>query len=93
MAGLETLGYFTVMGFLGGLAYCFIWAESWNDVKSFKYSKRMILGAIIGFLYNFLHSEYNYPNFVMSFVAGYMGTDAIVGLIEKLVPKKPAPPG
>lgn len=89
MPGLETIVYFTVMGFLGGVAYCLTWAESWEQVKSFKYSKRMILGVIIGFLYNSLHSEYDFPNFVMAFVAGWMGTDFLLGIIEKLF-KKPS---
>jgi len=88
MAGLETLLYFTVMGLLGGVTYCLVWGESWEQIKTFKYSRRIFLGAIIGFLYNFLHSEYSFPNFVMSFVAGYMGTDFVIALIEKLR-KKP----
>jgi len=88
MAGIETLVYFTVMGLLGGFAYCLVWAESWDQLFSFQYSKRIILGAIIGFVYNFLYSSHSFPNFVMSFVAGYMGTDFIAALIEKFK-KKP----
>lgn len=85
---LATTVYFTVTGFLGGLAYCLVWAESWEQVKSFKYFRRIILGAVIGFLYNFLHSDYGFPNMVMSFVAGYMGTDFVAGIIDRMK-KKP----
>jgi len=87
MTDLMGLAWFTVLGLLGGLAYCFIWAEKWADLRSFKYSRRIVLGAIIGLLYSFLHSDYGYPDFVMSFVAGYMGTDFIMGLIDRLKKK------
>ena len=82
-----TLLYFSIMGFLGGVTYCLVSAKSWEELKTFHYSRRMILGAIIGFLYSFLHSDYNFPNFVMAFISGYAGTDFIQALIDKLKPK------
>lgn len=85
-----TLICFTIMGFLGGVTYSLLSAKSWEELKTFHYSRRMILGAIIGFLYNFLYSDYSFPNFIMSFVSGYMGTDFIAALIEKL--RKPTTP-
>jgi len=79
---------FTVLGLLGGCAWVLNWAKGWEELKSFEATRRIILGGIIGFLYNFLHSDYSFPNSVMAFVAGYMGTDFIAGLLERFK-KKP----
>lgn len=80
--------YFVVLGLFGGFARVLIWSKSWEEVKQYSSVRHIILGGIIGFLYQFLYSEHAFPNFVMSFVAGYMGTDFIEGLIEKFKKKE-----
>lgn len=80
--------HFSFMGLLGGITYILVWAKTWNDVKQFTSVKRMILGGIIGFVYFFLYSQRDFPNTIMSWVAGYMGTDFIEALIDRLMPKE-----
>jgi len=80
--------HFILMGFLGAVAYILIWAKAWKDVKAFESVRHLIIGAIIGYVYYVAYSEYDFPNLLMCFIAGYMGPDAIAGLIEKLKPKK-----
>jgi len=72
-----------VLGLLGGSANVLLWAQGWNDLKTFKSARQVIIGAIVGYVYSFLHSDYGFPNYVMSFVAGYMGTDFLQGIIER----------
>jgi len=72
-----------VLGLLGGSANVLLWAQGWSDLKAFKSARQIIIGAIVGYVYSFLHSDYGFPNYVMSFVAGYMGTDFLQGIIER----------
>jgi len=85
---IETLiPHFTFMGLLGGVAYVLIHAKRWRDLTKFQAARRYLLGAITGFLYWNLHSTWNWPNIVMAFVTGYMGTTFIETLIERFKPK------
>ena len=79
--------YFTFMGFLGGIAYVLIHAKKWRDLSRFQAFRRYVLGAITGFLYWNLYSTWSWPDIVMSFVTGYMGTSFIETLIERFKPK------
>jgi len=74
---------FILVGALGGLTYVFMIAVSWKDFMEFNSHKRIILGAIIGFIYFYLHSDWGYPNAVMTWVSGYMGPTFVDQLIEK----------
>lgn len=80
--------YFVALGFLGGVTYVIVKAEKWDDLKTFSSFKRMVLGGIIGIVYYLLHSNYSFPDMVMTWVSGYMGTDFIASIIEKLAKKK-----
>ena len=84
MFDTNTLIACIVMGVLGGTANVIISADSWDDLKKFSSFKRVVIGGIAGFLYNFLHHDYNFPNAVMTFVVGYSGTDFVQKLMEKL---------
>jgi len=79
--------HFILMGFLGGLTYILVWAKKWGDLKKFTVFRRLLLGAIIGYVYSFLYSDWDFPNAVMSFVCGYMGTDFVEALVKRLKPK------
>jgi len=87
MIDVASLVSMALMGFLGGVTYCLVTAKSWRQFKEFRYSRRMMLGLIIGIVYCFLHSDYNFPNTIMAFVSGYMGTDFVSAIIEKLSKK------
>ena len=78
------LTLFTVNGLIGGLLHLIVSTKKLEDLKQYQNWKVLIIGAIIGYMYYFLHSDYNFPNGVMSIVAGYMGQDFIVKIIEKL---------
>jgi len=79
--------HFAFMGFLGALLYILVWARSVDDIKSFETARRLAIGTIAGYLYYYLHTQYNLPNLVMSAVAGYAGSDFIEAIFEKLAPQ------
>lgn len=83
MSEANAMFLLTVMGVLGGLAHVFIDAKSWEDLKKFTALKNVVVSAIVGFLYGFLHSDWGFPDGVMAFVSGYTGADFILGLVEK----------
>ena len=88
MNAAPTIVYFIILGLLGGVARVLMWSKNWEEVKQYSSVRHMILGGIIGYLYQFLYSDYAFPNFVMTFVAGYMGADFIEGIIEKVRKKE-----
>lgn len=75
--------WFVLMGLLGGISYVFMVSTSWDTFLEFDSHKRIILGAIIGFLYFYLHSDWGYPDAVMTWVSAYMGPTFVDQLIEK----------
>lgn len=87
MIDIITLVTYILMGLLGGSTDVIINASGWDDLKTFSAFRRTVIGAVVGFIYMFLHTDYGFPNFVMTFVAGYAGTDFIQGLAEKLKKK------
>jgi len=80
---------FTVLGFLGACAYVVMWSKDFEGLKTYASFRHMIVGAIVGYIYSILHSDYGFPDFIMCFVAGYMGPDFIEAIIEKMKPKPP----
>lgn len=80
--------YFMFLGLLGGVTYVIINIDGWEGLTSFDSCKRYVIGIIVGFLYDGLYSDYNFPNFIMCWVAGYMGISFIEGLINKFTEKE-----
>ena len=80
---IYTTLHFIFMGFLGGVLYILIRAKRKRDLYKFDSIKHLIIGAIIGYIYSILYSEYNFPNSIMCLVAGYMGADFIKALVER----------
>lgn len=74
---------FIIMGAVGGLTYVFMIADSWDDFIEFNSQKRIILGGIVGLIYFYMHSDWGYPNAIMTWVSGYMGPIFVEQLIEK----------
>jgi len=75
--------YFILVGTLGGISYVFMASTSWDAFREFSSHKRIILGAIIGFLYFYLHSDWGYPDAIMTWVSAYMGPTFVDQLIKK----------
>jgi hypothetical protein len=76
---------FIVSGLLGGVASALIWAESWQDLKRYETFRSIVLGAIGGFLYYLLHTEWSLPNGVVAFAFGYAFQDIVEGLVQKIL--------
>jgi hypothetical protein len=76
---------FIVSGLLGGVASALLWAKSWEDLKKYKTFRSIVLGAIGGFLYWLMHTEWSLPNGVVAFAFGYAFQDIIEGLIAKIL--------
>jgi len=90
---IETLDYVTLavsvaLGTVGGIAHVFVDSKDWNDVKKFSSVREIVIGAIVGSIYTFLHSDYGFPNFIMTFISGYAGIDFLEGIIDKLRKKE-----
>jgi len=79
-----TLALYTCMGFFGGLVHSLLIARTYREFRSFKSLKLLVIGAVVGFVYYFLHSDWTYPNTVMSFVSGYAGPAFIESLIARV---------
>jgi len=77
---------FVLMGLLGGLAHTFIIAKTWQDLKAFKNVRRVIIGAIVGFLYSFLWSDWGFPNMIMCFISGWWGVSFLENLAMRFKP-------
>jgi hypothetical protein len=76
--------YFVSFGTFGAILYVITQAKSWEDFKKFEYKKHILLGPFIGFLYQCLYSEYNFPNTIMAIVAGYAGTNFVTWVMGML---------
>lgn len=65
--------YFIFNGLVGGVLWLFThWVWTRKAI-----AQHTIVSAIAGYLYWLLHSEYNFPNGVMSIVSGYFSVDFI----------------
>jgi hypothetical protein len=79
------MSLFIVSGLLGGAASALIWAKSWQDLKKYETFRSIVLGAIGGFLYYLLHTEWSLPNGVVAFAFGYAFQDIVEGLVQKIL--------
>ncbi len=75
---------FVFLSLLGGIAYVLIDAEKWDDLKTFKTARHILISLIVGVIYYNLYSDWDFPNMIMTFVSGYMGPTFIQGLLKKL---------
>jgi len=84
---IPTIVSFTILGLLGGFAHGFVLAKSWDDLKKFTFTKGIVCGAIAGFLYYFMWSEWTFPNAVMAFFFGWWGRIVLPAIAERFKPK------
>jgi hypothetical protein len=75
---------FIVSGLLGGVASALLWAKSWQDLKKYDVFRAVVLGAIGGYLYWLIHTEWGAPDTVAAFFVGYSFKDIIEALAEKV---------
>ena len=76
MQGVVAL--FIIHGLLGGILWLLI---HWQWTKK-AVVQHTIVSAIAGYLYWLLHSEFNFPNSLMSVISGYFGVDFIKQIVE-----------
>lgn len=74
---------FVVLGVIGACACALRSSSSYEELGTYANIQRVLMGAIAGFIYYFLWSDYDFPNTVMCIAAGYTGTDIIDGIVEK----------
>jgi 4-amino-4-deoxy-L-arabinose transferase-like glycosyltransferase len=75
---------FIVSGLLGGVASALLWARSWQDLKKYDVFRAIVLGAIGGYLYWLMRTEWSVPDGVMAFFFGYAFQDIIEAIAEKV---------
>jgi len=78
---------FMFHGLIGAFLSVLFWSKSYRDLVSFNAVVSYITGVIAGYIYFWLHSEYNFPNAIMSVVFGYFGKDLLEAIFEKLKSK------
>jgi ABC-type xylose transport system permease subunit len=81
---MEQLIAFILLGALGGVLKILLHTESLSEALSYERSKCVIVGAISGLAYYFLHTDYNLPNSFMALIAGYSGANLIDAGSRKL---------
>lgn len=75
---------FMCMGLLGGITYVLFSARNRTDLFSFEAYRRYGLGIIMGCLYYFMYSDWNYPNAVTSFIYGLGATFIIENILDRI---------
>jgi hypothetical protein len=78
-----SMSMFIISGLLGGVASALLWAKNWGDLRRFEFARVVILGAIGGYLYFLMHTEWSVPNGVVAFTFGYAFQDIVEGVAEK----------
>jgi len=71
--------WFIVNALIGAVAYIYFY--SIYDKK--QAVRQLILAGIAGYIYFIGHSEYNFPNTLVTIVVGWFAPDFIEGIITK----------
>jgi hypothetical protein len=79
-----SMAMFIISGLLGGVASALLWAKGWGDLKKYDAFRAVVLGAIGGFLYYMVYSEWSLPDSVVAFVFGYSFKDVVEGVVERV---------
>jgi len=74
------IAWSVIEGIIGGVLYCLVWKE----FEKGELARRIGIGAVIGYIYFWLHTEWGFPNHVMTIMSAYAGTDFLEGLKERL---------
>lgn len=72
-----------IIGLIGAFAARLIWAQSAEDLGGFSCVRQLALGAIAGGLYTAMQAQYGLPDGIMTFVAGYAGSDFVEALVQR----------
>jgi hypothetical protein len=78
---------FALHGLLGAFLATILWARSPRDLYSFDAARNYAVGLVAGYVYWLLHSEYSFPNALMSIVAGYFGKDFVEAVVQRFRPR------
>jgi len=84
VSSVEDMILYTVHGALGAFLAILMWSKSFRDLKTYETFQHVLIGAISGYIYYYLHSEYSLPNSLMAIVVGYFGKDFVEALMERL---------
>ena len=76
---LPAFALFIVNALIGAVG--FIYFYSITDKRQI--IRHLILAVIAGYVYFLLHTDYNFPNAVMTIIVGWFAPDFIQGIMEK----------
>ena len=85
---------FTLHGLLGGFIAALLRAYSWRYLKTWPAVRAYVLGAIAGYIYYWLHTDYGFPDSMMSIIVGYSAESFLRDLVDFLrarTGRKPQP--
>jgi len=83
----EGLALYIITGFLAGFCHSLILARGWKDLRSFGTFRRVVVAAIAGFVWFFMHSEWTFPNTVACFFFSWWGSEFLQRLAERVKPR------
>jgi uncharacterized YccA/Bax inhibitor family protein len=81
---MESMLVFTILGALGGVLHVLIHTSSLKEAIQYANLKWVLIGAISGLAYYYLHTDYGFPDHFMAIVVGYSGADFIPTLARRL---------
>jgi len=74
---------FAFHGFIGALLGVLVKAKSFQEIKTWGTVRWLLIGILVGYVYCTLHSDYNFPDRVMTIVAGYFGADFVEAIFSR----------
>lgn len=77
--------HFIVMGVIGAFLSILRHMENWNDLRLYRYQRRLVEGAIIGYLYSILYNSYGFPDLIVTVSIGYTGSDLFERILESIL--------
>jgi len=83
-----------VLGVLGAFTNVLLHSTSFEELKKYRNTSTILLGAIAGYVYYLMIQSYNFPDHVVTFIVGYFARDFFTslanrnGLVRKYVEKR-----
>jgi hypothetical protein len=75
---------FTIHGLIGSFLATLLKARKVKDLAKFCAVRNYVVGALAGYIYYYIHYDYNVPNGFLAIVFGYFSKDIIESLFERM---------
>jgi len=69
---------------INGMIGAFLYIVFWRIREPYEVVRHCIVGAIVGYVFFFVHTEYGVPNLLVTIFLGYSGIDIVEAWFEKI---------